>query len=115
MRKEFDKNYLKKNILYLKIHPGDNIYDIEYYLLFECNFYHWNFGDVFRETTHNINDVKDYEIYYHLFCDKNNNKVMDRIAFSENNIPPSTYVIDSTIILRSLKLKRIKKIIKCSK
>ncbi len=115
MIKEFEKKYLKRNILYLKIHSGDNIYDVEYYLLFECNFYHWNFGDIFKETIHQINDVRDYDIYYHLYCDENNNRVMDRVAFSQNNIPPSSYIIDSTIILRGLKLRKIKKQIKCSK
>lgn len=59
--------------MFIILEKGINIYDIEYMLLYQYDFWHPNHGDPFKETEHKITDISDGVFHFYLYKDKKRN------------------------------------------
>ena len=105
------KNIIDKQVVYVEVCPGDDIYEIEWMLIEKYNCYYWNSGDYHNNSEHHIGDVKDYSVYFEIVHHKKKNFNLMReivILGSKHDVSVSSQMIN-----RAKKLNKLIK--KCSK
>jgi hypothetical protein len=100
-------DFLSKNDVLLFIEKNIEYYPIEFYLLYEEDFYHDNYGDLFKETTSNILEKKEYDRYFRLTVDKNKKILCTYLTIFINF--KTEIIIYGKQLIRYIKLQNILK------
>lgn len=103
------KYILNFDAVYIHLPKNLPIYDIEYFLLYNCNFYWNNNNDIFQSTVFNKNDKSIYDFYFCLFVHDLNVCMYSIHDFNDNFSPASNKydIIKANNIIRYLKLKQL--------
>jgi hypothetical protein len=114
MIKELTEDFLmldpKETFIYVK--KGFPIYDLEYILLYEMDMYYWNDDDPIQETKYCIDDVAQFDFYFHIFMrpiDKRWYKLIEQDIAQLRfiNAKDKKVILDGNVILRYFKLKEL--------